>query len=75
MLGLNVLIETHNMWTDYFVELSYIHEYNLYNLIYISQKITLRGHNWVHFVHRPQCTVTLNSDFSILITWNCFQLE
>ena len=28
----------------------------------------LRGHNWVHFVHRPQCTVTLNSNFAILKT-------
>ena len=33
----------------------------------------LRGHNWVHFAHRPWCTVTLNSKFAILKTWNCFQ--
>ena len=25
----------------------------------------LRGHNWVFFSHRPQCTVTLNSNFAI----------
>ena len=35
----------------------------------------LRGHDWVHFAHRLQCTVTLNSNFTILKTWNCFQLE
>ena len=33
------------------------------------------GHNWVHCSHRPQCTVTLNSNFAILKTWNCFQLD
>ena len=35
----------------------------------------LRDHNWQHFAHRPQCTVTLNSNFAIFKTWNCFQLE
>ena len=35
----------------------------------------LRGHNSVYFAHRLQCTVTLNSNFAILKTWNCFQLE
>ena len=25
-----------------------------------------KGHNWVHFAHRSQCTVTLNSNFAIL---------
>ena len=35
----------------------------------------LRGHNWQHFAHRPQCIVTLNSNFAIFKTWNCFQLE
>ena len=28
----------------------------------------LRGHNWVHFTHRLQCSVTLNSNFAILET-------
>ena len=28
----------------------------------------LRGHNWVHFAHRPWCSVTLNSNFAILKT-------
>ena len=28
--------------------------------------LCLRGHNWVHFAHRLQCTVTLNSNFNIL---------
>ena len=27
------------------------------------------------FAHRLQCTVTLNSNFATLKTWNCFQLE
>ena len=31
--------------------------------------------NWVHFAHRPYYNVTLNSNFAILKTWNCFQLE
>ena len=35
----------------------------------------LSGHNRVHFAHRLLCTVTLNSNFAILRTWNCFQLE
>ena len=35
----------------------------------------LRSRNWVHFAHRLLCTVTLNSNFAILKTWNCFQLE
>ena len=26
----------------------------------------LRGHNWVHFAYRPQCTVTFKSNFTIL---------
>ena len=30
--------------------------------------VSLRGHNCVHFAHRPQCTVTLNSKFAILKT-------
>ena len=34
--------------------------------------IGLRGHNWVIFFHRLQL---LNSNFGILKTWNCFQLE
>ena len=25
----------------------------------------LRGHSWVHFAHRVECTVTLNSNFAI----------
>ena len=29
----------------------------------------LRGANWVHFFfHRPKCTVTLNTNFTILKT-------
>ena len=35
----------------------------------------LRGHIWVNFAHIPYCTVTLNSNFAILKTWNCFQLQ
>ena len=35
----------------------------------------LRGHHWVHFAHRLLCTVTMNSNFAILKTRNCFQLE
>ena len=35
----------------------------------------LRGHNWVHFAHRLQCTLTMNSNFAILKTRNCFQLD
>ena len=37
--------------------------------------VDLKGHNWVQFAHRPKCTVTLNSNFAILKTWNYFQLE
>ena len=37
--------------------------------------IWLRGHNWVYFAHRLKCTVTLDSNFAIIETWNCFQLE
>ena len=40
-----------------------------------SLKSNLRGHNWVHFAHRLYSTVTMNSNFAILKTWNCFQLE
>ena len=36
------------------------------------QHQALRGHNWVHFVHRLQCTVILNSNCTILKTWNYF---
>ena len=36
-------------------------------------QLMLRGHNWVRFSHIP-CTVTLNSNFAILKTLNCFQL-
>ena len=38
----------------------------------------LRGQNCMHFAHRPlytRYTVTFNSNFVILKTWNCFQLE
>ena len=28
--------------------------------------VCLRGHNWLHFAHRLECTVTLNSNFAIL---------
>ena len=38
-------------------------------------KVCLRGHNWVHFAHRLWCTVTFNSNFAILKTWNYFWLE
>ena len=34
----------------------------------------LRGLNWIHFAHRPQCTVILNSNFAIFKTWNCFSI-
>ena len=37
--------------------------------------LDLRGYNWVHLTHRPQCTVTLNSNFAILKTWNRCQLD
>ena len=30
-----------------------------------------RGHNWVHFAYRPQCTVTLNSNFAFLNIYIC----
>ena len=30
------------------------------------ETVFLIGHNWVQFAHRLQCTVTLNSNFSIL---------
>ena len=32
----------------------------------VLQIIVLRGHNRVHFAHRLQCTVTLNSNVTIL---------
>ena len=35
----------------------------------------LSGTNWVHFTHRPECTATLNSNFAISRTWNCFRLD
>ena len=28
--------------------------------VYVLSKVSLRGHNWMHFAHRPKCTVTLN---------------
>ena len=40
-----------------------------------SKEALLRGHNWMHLAHRLQCTVTMNSNFTILKTRNCFQLE
>ena len=41
-------------------------------------EVCLRGHNWVHFSHRPQCTVTMNWNFTILkpeivFNWNIFE--
>ena len=41
----------------------------------IDYSSSLRGHSWVHFAHRLQCTITLNSNFAIWKTWNYFQLE
>ena len=35
----------------------------------------LRGHNWVLLPYRLQYTVTFNSNFAIIKTWNCFQLK
>ena len=46
----------------------------LNSFVHRMQWAVLRGHNWVHFVHRLQCIVTSNSKFAILKTWNCFQL-
>ena len=36
----------------------------------VVDTIDLRGHNRMYFAHWPQCTVTLNSNFAILKTWN-----
>ena len=35
----------------------------------------LRSHNWVFFAHRSYCIATLNSNFAILKTLNCFLFE
>ena len=43
----------------------------LENIIIIIKDILthhLRDHNWIHFAHRPQYTVTLNSKFAIFKT-------
>ena len=36
--------------------------------ITVEETMTLRGYNWVHFAHRPYCTVILHSNFAILKT-------
>ena len=36
------------------------------HILLTSVSVTLRGHNWTHFVHMLQCTVTPNSNFAIL---------
>ena len=47
-------------------------QFKSYGALYFSHFYgltpTLRGHNWQHFAHRPQCTVTLNSNFAIFKT-------
>ena len=43
--------------------------------IVLCQFSLLRGHNWQHFAHRPQCTVTLNSKFAIFKTWKLFSIR
>ena len=30
--------------------------------VYNNDTIKRRRHNWMHFAHRPECTVTLNSN-------------
>ena len=41
----------------------------------IQLEILLRGRNWVHFVHRLWCTVTMNSNFAILKNLKLFSIR
>ena len=51
-------------WTQWCIALHCTREESLCHL-FLSTDI--RGHNWVHFAHRLWCTVTLNSNFAILL--------
>ena len=47
---------------------------NLALFINHSDRKVLRGHNWVLFPHRPQCTVTLNSNLRYLKNLKLFSI-
>ena len=53
------------------LEYSILHSnISIYICLWLLQKV-LRGHNWVHFAHRLQCTATLNLNVAILKTGYC----
>ena len=44
----------------------YLYVCQIFIIVYNEEHATLRALNWLHFAHRPWCTVTLNSNFCYL---------
>ena len=60
----------------------FVYDRTMLNTLSISETktqninvIMLKSHNLILFSHKPQCTVILNSNSTILKAPNCFQLE